>query len=94
MQKTPPKLPSCKAFQQSIKLDAAIVPEAYVGLAGALSSLGRYGEAADALASYMKAAPDIKNREAIDRKIQICERRLNRHRPAPQADHFLCECLR
>ena len=59
-----------KAFQQAVKLDAEIVPEAYIGLAGALSSLGRYGEAADALASYMKAAPDIKNKEAIDKKIR------------------------
>ena len=59
-----------KAFQQAVKLDAVIVPEAYVGLAGALSQLGRYGEAADALASYMKIAPDIKNKEAIDKKIR------------------------
>ncbi len=59
-----------KAFQEAVKIDAVAAPEAYVGLANVFSQLSRYKEAADALESYLKVSPDIKNTEAIQQKIR------------------------
>jgi Flp pilus assembly protein TadD len=57
-------------YQKAIKLEPVEASEPYAALASLYSSQGRYKEAADALESYLKAAPDLKNTETIREKIK------------------------
>ena len=63
-------------FQKVIKLEPADASEPYIALASIYSSLGRYKEAADSLETYLKVAPEVKNRDAIREKIRALRKKI------------------